>query len=314
MEQSNRGWRNSIHNINKRGVYRPEEDNRMNFIFALLILVFGASIACAEPMRGDVISRALDPRKVHALDAGLEPYLYVYEEDIRIKNRGMMMGYYVNYAYRPADGNFFNNTIANAYMIEGRIALGKLDYKGSGVMENRKNLNYEIRGLVGKDYLLSEHSLVTPYLGFGYRTLLDEGNGRLTSTNFYGYDRHSQYLYVPVGFYAKIPSGIFTTSYNAEYDIFISGLQVSDLSSGKRFNGFDNPNIHSSQRKGVGLRGSIKLSYAGKWADFYLEPFVRYWRIAESKLTAATVDGSHGNFYEPRNSTVEIGFKIGLQF
>ncbi|MBI4309195.1 MAG: hypothetical protein HY591_02575 [Candidatus Omnitrophica bacterium] len=259
----------------------------------------------------------LDPRHKHTIDVGVEPYYYYYKEpDIPIKNRGPMLGYYAKYTYRPPDDNILNNVVLNTYAVEGRFASSdKINYKGSGVDKGITDINYEFRGLVGKDYLLGDKSLITPYFGFGYRYLLDKGNGRLTSTNNYGYDRHSNYYYIPLGFNAAIPNGLWTSAINLEYDIFIQGLQVSDLSASKIFNpGVDNPNIHNVQTEGFGARASLKLMYAAPRFNFYIEPFIRYWNIDDSHTTRATVDGSAGTFLEPQNFTSEIGSKFGLQF
>ena len=263
------------------------------------------------------LKQNLDPRHTHTLQAGVEPYYsYYVEPDISVYNRGMMLGYYVNYAFRPSEGNILNNAIINTYMVEWRWATGELDYKGSGVMNDKRNQNHEIRGLLGKDYLLTDNVLITPYVGFGYRYLLDEGSARLTSTNFYGYDRHSTYWYVPVGVTIKIPSSTpWSTEFNAEYDIFIEGLQVSDLSASSYFNvGVSNPNVHNEQTSGFGVRGSFKLIYSSPRFNFYVEPFVRFWNIEDSEVTTATVDGTTGGFYEPQNTTFEAGSKVGLQF
>ncbi|MDE1921339.1 MAG: hypothetical protein KGI24_07845 [Candidatus Omnitrophica bacterium] len=260
----------------------------------------------------------LDPRKVNTLEIGSAPYYYLYKEpDAHVKTSGVMTEYYLNYAYRPPDGNILNNTIINTYKFEGRYALGTLDYKGSGTHRS-PNYNYELRALLGKDYLLADHSLVTPYIGFGYRYLLDKGNGILTTTSsggVYAYDRRSNYYYLPIGVSATIPYKSWTTAFNLEYDIFINGWQVSDLSDGDQFNHDNNPNIHNFQDSGYGIRGSFKLMYDTPRLDFYFEPFVRYWSIERSSLVSATVDGSFSNQWnEPANTTLEVGSRFGLEF
>ncbi len=261
------------------------------------------------------VKQKLDPRHTHSLETGTDIYYSSYAEpDAGVKNRGVMTGYHANYAYRPEDGNFLNNVILNMYGFEARFAYGKLDYKGSGKDKN-SNYNYELRALAGKDYLLADRSLWTPYLGFGYRYLLDKGNGLLTSTGSYGYDRHSNYFYLPVGFNASIPYGSWTSALNIEYDIFLHGVQVSDFSDGDQFNQDDNPNIHNSQGSGYGLRGSLKLTYAMQKFNIYIEPFFRFWSIKRSNLVSATVDGVFSDQWnEPSNTTWEIGSKFGLQF
>ncbi len=262
------------------------------------------------------IRQHLNPRHTHTFDMGTEPYFYAYKEpDASVTISGMMMGYYANYAYRPPDGNLLNNTVLNTYMLEGRFASGDLDYKGSGIVKDKDNVNFEIRGLLGKDYLLGDSSLITPYLGFGYRYLLDKGNGRLSSTDAYGYDRYSHYYYLPIGLNGSIPNGKWSCAINLEYDILIQGIQKSDLSDGNQFTGYNNPNVRNDQGSGFGVRGSFKLTYTGVKFNFYVEPFIRFWNIGRSNLASATIDGVYyDQLNEPKNNTTEIGSKFGIMF
>src|SRR5206468_3207752 len=115
------------------------------------------------------------------------------------------------------------NVIFNSYSLEGRYAKGDLDYSGSGQDNNRPNTSYETRGLFGKDYLLGDESIINFYLGFGYRFLIDHGDGRLSTTGAYGYDRHSNYYYIPVGVKAILPQRPWHTEINVEYDHLVSG-------------------------------------------------------------------------------------------
>jgi len=257
----------------------------------------------------------LNPRHVNTLEIGADPEYYSYaEHDAKVKVRGMMTDYFANYTYRPADGNILNNQVLNMYRLEGRYALGDLDYKGSGTLRS-PNTNYELRALAGKDYLIADKSLITPYLGFGYRNLFDKGNGYVSTAHDYSYDRHSNYFYLPIGLSAEIPHGAWTNGLNIEYDILLKGIQVSDLSDGDQFTGFNNPNIHNYQDSGYGIRGSFKFMYATPLFNFYIEPYVRYWSIGRSSLVSATVDGSFSSQWnEPKNTTVEAGSKFGLQF
>ncbi len=71
---------------------------------------------------------------------------------------------------------------------------------------------------------------------------------------------------------------------------------------------------HNHQEKGYGIRASMKLLKHYMLADFYVEPFIRFWNIEDSKV--GTSPSSFGDFVglEPKNTTTEIGSKFGLQF
>lgn len=265
--------------------------------------------------------------RTHGLDIGTEVFYYRYEEptyltilgdnSTRVTNTGPMVGYYANYAYRPADPNFFNNFLSNVYMFQARYATSRdLEYKGSGIIKGKHDDVMEFRGLVGKDYFIGTDARVTPYFGFGYRYLLDRGNAQITSTGAYGYDRKSHYYYLPLGGDAAINmSHDWAVDFNVEYDIFFQGWQKSYLSDGDQFTGLDIPNLTNHQDHGFGVRGSIKFIKKGTLVDFYVEPYIRFWDIDYSKAETVVVDGvSSVPLVEPRNNTTEVGSKFGIMF
>ena len=79
---------------------------------------------------------------------------------------------------------FFNNFLTNVYFLQARYATSRdLDYKGSGIIKGKHDDSMEFRGLIGRDYALGPDSTMTPYFGFGYRYLIDHGNGEISSSN-----------------------------------------------------------------------------------------------------------------------------------
>ena len=316
----------------------------MRFLLIPLLLLFGLPVVHAGTSRIDAVSNALDAfdrsldkafdslgridtdkkldlghRKSQTLDVGYEPYYYQYWESIGVLTTGMMNSYYANYTYRPPADNILNNTVLNAYAFEVRYAYGSARYKSdSGYIDNDKNYNIEMRGLLEKDYLLSNDLLFTPYLGFGYRNLYNPGNGVQTNLGLWGYDRRSFYYYLPIGIKLDIPhlQGPWSGAFNVEYDYFIRGVQLSDLNEVTPHVNREIPSVSNRQTDGFGLRGSVRLVYSTPRIDFYVEPFIRFWNIEDSKLkTEITHDGKYVfTGYEPHNTTKEIGSKIGLQF
>lgn len=255
--------------------------------------------------------------RVNNFDVGGEVFYYRYQEpDVGVTNEGPMEGYYGEYAYRPASPNILNNFLTNVYMLQARWSTSHdLEYKGSGTIKSKHDDATELRGLIGKDYFVGTDTLVTPYFGFGYRYLFDRGNGELTSTNLYAYDRKSKYFYLPLGSDARVYiSRNWEVDLNAECDIFLQGRQKSYFSDGDQFTGFTNPDIASHQDHGVGVRGSVKFLRKGRVVDFYVEPYIRFWNIEQSKIEMSVIDGTAVLGAEPPNNTLEIGSKFGVQF
>lgn len=282
-----------------------------------------------NPMdKSEVVNRQLDavensraktgthgPR-VHTFDVGAEAFYYRYQEPdaVDVKIRGPMYGYYANYAYRPSS-TIFNNLLTNVYFLQGRYATSRdLEYSGSGIIKGKHDDAMEFRGLIGKDYDI-DNALVTPYFGFGYRYLLDRGNGQISSSDNWGYDRKSHYYYLPMGAYAAfdMPNN-WETDFNAEYDILLQGMQKSFLSDGNQFFGSNYPDLVNHQDHGFGVRASVKFLKRGCVVDFYVEPYVRFWNIEQSKEETILLDGTMQSLVEPKNNTTEVGSKFGIQF
>lgn len=272
----------------------------------------------------DLVKQQLDPRKTHTLTVDAQPFYYHYDEaEIGVYLKGIMMGYGAHYAYRPADSNvILNNPVVNTYIVEGYYAEGEVDYKGSGRADNQDNSFFDVRTMIGKDYLLYDRSIVTPYIGFGYRSLHHEFNHRQTTTGQWGYDRRNYYMYLPVGFYATIPGGQnWTGAFNLEYDVFLFGRNVSDLTSvNAHTTAAFGANPKFDQRKGYGVRASGKFLFnLGGNVDFFVEPFGRVWRIDDSEVVTVPYTPAGGptqnlEFLEPKNFTYEVGSKFGIQF
>jgi hypothetical protein len=257
--------------------------------------------------------------RMNTLDGGTEIYYYRYDEPTPgegVKIHGPMYGYYADYDYRPGPSSILDNLIANVYSLQARYGTSHdLEYNGSGIVKGKYDDDWELRGAIGKDYFIGANSRVTPYFGFGYRFLFDRGNGELSSINDYGYDRKSHYYYLPLGGNAvmELP-GNWEIGTNIEYDFFIYGLQKSYLSDGDQFNGLNNPNITNDQNQGFGMRISIKLLKRWPLFDLYVEPYIRFWDIEQSEAVTAVIDGKLQTGVEPKNNTMEVGSKFGIQF
>ena len=173
--------------------------------------------------------------------------------------------------------------------LDGKYSTGKVDYSGSGTIDDVTDYMIETRGLIGHQF-----KQVIIYSGYGYRYLNDDLSGRLTSTGLYGYERESTYHYVPIG--------VKFEGLQAELDILVVGEQVSNLQDIDKFA----PEIRNKQNSGTGVKLSYTLSKKFKKMDLQLTPFFRWWKVQTSK----TDDG----FIEPKNTSIEAGGQVSVKF
>ena len=252
-------------------------------------------------------------------DIGTEVYHFEYEEPGLMEEKGLFYGLRFGYTGRgwvtpspeasPADGG-------TMFRAEGRLAFGQVDYDGSVIdletndrtpysMDDIDDWVFEGRLLLGADWL-HRSALNTLYLGIGYRYLNDD-----TSFDPVGYERESNYLYLPVGyqFDGSNETG-WSLGFGAEFDVFISGNQKSHLSDADP----TYPDVDNRQDSGYGYRASIKLQHKSKNGIFVLEPFIRYWDIDDSEIEYFEVSGTTYEVVEPANETTEYGLSILWMF
>ncbi len=182
-------------------------------------------------------------------------------------------------------------------------SFGNIDYSsaGTGTMKTQyykgrfETYISTNRGVGANDLL--------PYVGVGYRNLLDDSGFKTTSTNHIGYDRLSQYYYIPIGAIWYISESI---SLKSQYNYFIEGKQVSYLNEVL-------PNIYSinpqnTQSIGSGIDLTIRSKLNNKWSSY---GFYRWWSIEDSDFISCSP-----LIYcmEPKNQTHEIGAGISYHF
>ena len=127
-----------------------------------------------------------------------------------------------------------------------------------------------------------------------------------------GYDRESNYFYSPVGleFGTKLNEE-WKLGVSTEYDLFWRGEQKSHLEDADP--GFNM--ISNNQNSGYGIRGSLKLEKKGEQFDLLFGPYVRWWRIGNSRSANVTFSGVIvGTGYEPKNETLEVGGQLAVRF
>ena len=279
-----------------------------------MIVVFGLVAPVAWAQEGSSV-----PGK---LTMGAEFSYLKYEEPDFMEQAGPLFGVYAEYAVRTPENDKvssleeFLSSYQNNYVfgLEGQFLGGQVDYEsnGTGSLDDINEYLFEIRGLAGYDFPVVEATVLTPYVGIGYRYLDDNMGGKTTTTGHGGYDRESHYVYMPFGLKTKTPlEGPWSLGFNVEYDLFLSGTQEShleDVSSSLS-------TLENDQEEGYGVRGSIQLVRQADTWNFLVEPFIRYWNVDESNIAVITCGGTPcAAGYEPNNESTEYGVKVGTQF
>jgi len=238
----------------------------------------------------------------HTFEIGPEVSYIEYKEPDVMREKGVMYGIAGSYAYHR---NFM-------LKVDGRFSYGQVDYKNSGTIENIDDYILEVRAVGGYEFPIFEASTLTPYAGIGHRYLNDDSSGKISSTGAYGYERESNYIYIPIGVEVITPlKNNWSFGAMLEYDVFLWGKQISHLSDVDP--GYNDP--ENRQDKGYGLRGSVELQKKVKKVAFAIEPFIRYWNIKKSDNADITYYGTYvGYGYEPKNNSTEIGVKLSAKF
>ena len=182
-------------------------------------------------------------------------------------------------------------------------SFGNIDYNsaGTGTME-KQYYKGRLETYISTDRVVGANDLM-PYIGVGYRDLLDDSGFKTSSTNHLGYDRLSQYYYIPVGAIWYISDSL---SLKSQYNHFIEGKQTSFLNEVL-------PNIYAinpinTQRLGWGIDLTLRSKLNKKWSYY---GFYRSWGIEDSDLASCSP-----LIYcmEPKNKTHELGAGISYQF
>jgi hypothetical protein len=240
------------------------------------------------------------------IDAALDLSYYHYNEPSpNVELTGPQIG--GDLAFTGVFGDHMFDTL------EGHLAYGRVDYSQptDGTSKDHANFTYEIRDLIGKDFLLNHTVSLSPYIGLGYRNLYSDERG-ITSNGYEGYQRQSQYLYIPMGVKPQFRvDGADVIVTDAEFDYLAHGWQTSHLGDA----GFGDPTIHNSQDNGWGGR----LSAMWTTPTWSFGPYITYWNINDSAGSifhspAASCGSTTCVGTEPRNVTVEGGLQLKYHF
>ena len=247
-------------------------------------------------------------------EAGVEVFDYGYRERMEgetiVYDDGIFGGFHLNYV----------ETIGSGLFLRGKLsaAAGSVDYRSPDPAGDERidNVDQSVSQLelhVGIDVPLGRGATLSPFIGIGSRALIDESGGEVSSGGLNGYDREVGYAYVPIGAGARIPAGKDAIVLSAQYNFVLNGTAESKLSD------LDPavPDLKLDLDGGHGFEASAAYQMAiGKHA-LSIGPFVRHWKIGRSDtfiLTNPDDPTEAIEFFEPRNSTTELGLRLSFAF
>ena len=270
----------------KRAVYGISK----NLIIASVSFAFYLQIALAAELTLDLSSysyREVDQNDNFFMEDKSAPFLF----SLGIRNWG-------------DDKSILQKRSSNwmsLYTLE--YSFGNIDYTSAGTGTMKKEY-YKGR----LEYYISTISRVgandlKPYIGLGYRDLLDDSGFKRSSTNHLGYDRLSQYYYIPIGAIWYINDEL---SLKSQYNHLLRGKQTSFLNEILPNDYSTNP--EKTQRFGWGIDLTLRSKFNDRWST---NGFFRSWNIEDSDLTSCSP-----LIYcmEPKNQTHEIGAGISYNF
>ena len=261
-----------------------------NLIIAIVLLTVYLQIALSAELTLDLSSysyREVDQNDNFFMEDKSAPFLF----SLGIRNWG-------------DDKSILQKRSSNwmsLYTLE--YSFGNIDYTSAGTGTMKKEY-YKGR----LEYYISTISRVgandlKPYIGLGYRDLLDDSGFKRSSTNHLGYDRLSQYYYIPIGAIWYINDEL---SLKSQYNHLLRGKQTSFLNEILPNDYSTNP--EKTQRFGWGIDLTLRSKFNDRWSTY---GFFRSWNIEDSDLTSCSP-----LIYcmEPKNQTHEIGAGISYNF
>jgi len=249
---------------------------------------------------------------------GEELYWAKFREPGNYNQKGFLTGYNTRLTYRTPPGS---KSLINMYRLEGQWAKGKFNNQTVGALsdvDGIKDTSYEIRALAGKDLYPTSYLRLTGYSGLGYRFLKDNPAG--LSTSFVdplggtfsapSFQSTSHYFYLPFGTDIRYQTNPrYSIDSNFEFDDMVRGWEKEKLGVLQSSYG----NTVNGQKKGYGLRASLRLNRYYKYFDAYAEIFFRYWNIAQSENVPDPTDPTNPPLNVLKNSTEEFGLRLGLE-
>ena len=261
-----------------------------NLIILSISLSVHSTLTQSAELTLDITSytyREVDPNDNFFMEDKSAPFLY----SLGLRNWGD----------DTATSNTKSTNFSFLYTLE--YSFGNVDYSSAGTGTMKKQY-YKGR----LEYYLSTSSRVgandlLPYIGLGYRDLLDDSGFKTSSTNHLGYDRLSKYYYVPIGAIWYISDRL---SLKSQYNYFLEGKQISFLNEILPNTYTVNP--ENTQRLGWGIDLTLRSKLNKTWSTY---GFFRSWNVEDSDSVSCS---ALVYCMEPKNQTHEIGAGISYHF
>jgi hypothetical protein len=276
----------------------------------LLGLLAGAAMA---PTAAEAQTRG-------GFELGVEVFDYGYRErdagETVVRDDGKFVGVSLGYVQKLGDG----------WLLRGRLAgaAGSVDYRSNGAVlgpdTGEQRLDNISQGIgqfevhVGRDFMLSERTSLTPFVGFATRTLNDESGGEETDGGLLGYDRDVSYAYVPLGLaFRQSTGGRGAITVSAQYNLVVGGEATS------KFSDLDPelPDVKVDLKGGSGFELSAIADIPLGKNSIRVGPFLRRWSIDESESFVITNPDDPTEtleLVEPKNRSTEIGLRLSFAF
>lgn len=242
-------------------------------------------------------------------EAGLQVLDYNYRERLEgttvVRDDGPMVGLTLGYV----------ETIGNDWFLRARVdgASGEIDYRsddGAKLDDVRQSVGH-IELHVGRDFVSRKGITLGIFAGVGARALRDESGGRVASDGAAGYDREVGYAYVPIGASLSLPVGDRARlAVTGQYDHVFRGRARSKLSQ----TGAGLPDLTLAANRGHAFELAATMSLPTGRHAIAFGPFVRHWRIRQSRSIDLAVPEGVVTFFEPANRTTEAGLRVSFGF
>ena len=228
------------------------------------------------------------------------PYYYSQNHSVsnKVEKTGALFGFYAAYTfslYEPlrSGKDILNHISPNFLKFEIEGSKGKIDYSSyaTGKLDGFSAQELEARILWGYDFLLSRSTIITPYMGIGYRIFSDNTGGWVDYfvKDYAKYTIQTKFPYLPVGFETLTKlNEQWDLNYQLEGDFVIGGEVNYNLQEiPGTFPGVDvdtgapltliPQNATSKLKGGFGFRTSMKLIRKFKNFDIFAEPYLKFW-------------------------------------
>jgi hypothetical protein len=253
-------------------------------------------------------------------EVGTELFDYSYREQLEgqaiVRDDGRFIGLTLGYVGKLGDGWFLRGRLSGA--------AGSVDYRSEGSIidpdgeEARlENVSQGIGNLevhIGRDFMLSGGTSITPFVGFASRVLDDNSGGEETEDGLLGYDRQVSYAYVPTGLAVRTPvGGGAALTFSAQYNWLVGGEAES------KFSDLDPEalDVKVDLNGGYGLEFSAIAEIPVGRDAVRFGPFIRHWSIKQSDSFVITNPDDPTEaleLFEPKNRTTEIGLRLSFAF